>query len=318
METDNNKIERKPGFYHVKFTANEEWETAKYTERGWMVLGIDGQDFTDGLFTEIDERPITRIEKPTVEDGPKADTVEGLKSYLMQFIDERIAICDKGEVACPEGWKAVKLICESVKSELVFLQSVIHAIEPLPESKPIEDKLSATDIDFEAILKRHVTHHLGIVDEGDWNEVMTGNNDEGGFMRACLDAMKEVSGLEDKPENNDPVAIQFVNWGIRMGWFKLVDDTNTIEALYNMALSKHSGYKPIVEDKGIEKPESETICACTVSDKPCSPHCSCKHPYHSGGCLNCATYGSAEQRKSMAENIQLRLIAPTERKESGI
>lgn len=50
--------------------------------------------------------------------------------------------------------------------------------------------------------------------------------------------------------------------------------------------------------------ESTNIgCPCLVLDIPCQPHCTCRTPGMSHGCRNCATYGSLEQRKRMAEYL---------------
>lgn len=44
-------------------------------------------------------------------------------------------------------------------------------------------------------------------------------------------------------------------------------------------------------------------CPCLVLDEPCDERCSCKDIFQSFGCLNCATYGSIEQRKHMAKYL---------------
>lgn len=49
-------------------------------------------------------------------------------------------------------------------------------------------------------------------------------------------------------------------------------------------------------------------CPCHYLPEACSPSCSCVHPYMSGGCSNCAGYGSIEQRKSMALAITGRAV----------
>jgi hypothetical protein len=36
-------------------------------------------------------------------------------------------------------------------------------------------------------------------------------------------------------------------------------------------------------------------------DKPCQPHCTCRHSLSSSGCLNCCTHGSKEQQKKQAK-----------------
>lgn len=47
---------------------------------------------------------------------------------------------------------------------------------------------------------------------------------------------------------------------------------------------------------------AQTTCPCTLA-APCSDACTCANPLMSGGCTRCATYGSDEQRKAMAEHI---------------
>jgi len=49
-------------------------------------------------------------------------------------------------------------------------------------------------------------------------------------------------------------------------------------------------------------PIAET-CPCHYLPEACTPNCSCVHPYMSGGCENCAGYGSIEQRKSKAKHL---------------
>ena len=49
-------------------------------------------------------------------------------------------------------------------------------------------------------------------------------------------------------------------------------------------------------------------CPCTLVE-PCRSSCSCGHPFLSGGCDRCASYGSAEQRQGAAESLERRFQA---------
>lgn len=44
-------------------------------------------------------------------------------------------------------------------------------------------------------------------------------------------------------------------------------------------------------------------CPCLYLKEPCNERCSCKNIFQSFGCLNCATYGSLEQKTAMAEYL---------------
>lgn len=50
------------------------------------------------------------------------------------------------------------------------------------------------------------------------------------------------------------------------------------------------------------EPENRS-CPCLYLKEPCQPNCTCVNPFMSHGCLNCATYGSIEQREQMAERL---------------
>lgn len=61
----------------------------------------------------------------------------------------------------------------------------------------------------------------------------------------------------------------------------------------------------VIVDDTEEKKEiiQNRSCPCLYLNEPCQPHCTCVSPLMSHGCLNCATYGSVEQRKKMAEYL---------------
>ena len=44
-------------------------------------------------------------------------------------------------------------------------------------------------------------------------------------------------------------------------------------------------------------------CPCNYGE-PCQERCTCVNPFSSSGCLNCCTYGSQEQRESMAKHLK--------------
>lgn len=46
---------------------------------------------------------------------------------------------------------------------------------------------------------------------------------------------------------------------------------------------------------------------------PCDPNCTCLHPESSRGCRRCASYGSKDQRRKMAEHLAERIDGKTVR-----
>lgn len=60
-----------------------------------------------------------------------------------------------------------------------------------------------------------------------------------------------------------------------------------------------------------EREEAAGGCPCLVIE-PCQSMCTCAHPFHSGGCLRCAQYGSTEQRQAAARRIAIAVDLHTE------
>ena len=51
--------------------------------------------------------------------------------------------------------------------------------------------------------------------------------------------------------------------------------------------------------------EIRSGCPCLYLKEPCRPDCTCVNMFMSCGCMNCATYGSLEQRTAMAEYLNM-------------
>jgi len=54
--------------------------------------------------------------------------------------------------------------------------------------------------------------------------------------------------------------------------------------------------------RGCAAVRTHKSCPCEFGD-PCSPQCSCGHPFLSGGCRRCCRYGSPAQQRAAAEHI---------------
>ena len=59
-------------------------------------------------------------------------------------------------------------------------------------------------------------------------------------------------------------------------------------------------------------------CPCLYT-VPCHRDCSCVNPFMSRGCLRCASYGSSEQQRAMAEHLAIKIDAslPEPAKQDG-
>jgi hypothetical protein len=66
-----------------------------------------------------------------------------------------------------------------------------------------------------------------------------------------------------------------------------------------MGLNPIGRPNPMEEDIMLTDPSGCPCCYTT----PCKKQCTCAHPYMSGGCDRCASYGSLEQRKAAAERL---------------